>query len=335
MKNALISILIPFKNTSKFIGECIESILNQNYQNWELIMVDDHSSDGSYQIVSSYAQNDERIELLKNKGSGIIPALQTAYSKSRGQFITRMDSDDRMHSRKLELMFKDLQQYGKGHVALGQVSYFNENGLGKGYLAYEKWLNKLTKNGTNYSEIYKECVIPSPCWMLNRDDFDTCGAFQSLTYPEDYDLAFRLYKNHIKCIPSEHVLHFWRDHGNRASRTDENYSDNSFIELKVSCFLKLDYHKRRPTVIWGAGQKGKKIARLLKQQGIDFKWVCNNPKKIGKHIYNIELKSFQAIKSFEQPQIIIAVANPKDQQEILCFLDELKMKRMQDYFFFC
>ena len=100
MHKELISILVPFKNTSLFLTECLESIFNQTYSNWELIIVDDNSTDNSLSIVRSYAENDSRIKLFKNKGSGIIDALQLAYSKSEGALITRMDSDDIMMENK-------------------------------------------------------------------------------------------------------------------------------------------------------------------------------------------------------------------------------------------
>lgn len=102
MQNPLVSILIPFKNTASFLDECMNSILNQTYKNWELIIVDDHSSDGSYSIVDSFAENDARIKLFKNSGKGIIDALRLAFLKSSGDFITRMDSDDLMRPEKLK-----------------------------------------------------------------------------------------------------------------------------------------------------------------------------------------------------------------------------------------
>ncbi|MEM6517140.1 MAG: glycosyltransferase family 2 protein, partial [Bacteroidota bacterium] len=90
-----------------------------------------------------------------------------------------------------------------------------------------------------------------------------------------------------------------------------------------------------PLVIWGAGQKGKKIARLLSKLNIEFKWVCDNHKKIGKHIYDVELEHFSLIKNLQGPQVIVAVANAKEQQEIIEFFEVLNMKSKQDYFFFC
>nr|WP_321235457.1 glycosyltransferase family 2 protein [uncultured Psychroserpens sp.] len=335
MNQHLISILTPFKNTELFLVECLDSILSQNYHDWELLIVDDHSTDKSYDIVSAYAKKDKRIKLFKNTGHGIIDALRLAFSESSGNYITRMDSDDIMHPKKLSTLLENLQTYGKQHIALGLVSYFSVHGIGEGYQKYEAWLNNLTRSGLNYSEIYKECVIPSPCWMLHRDDFLACEAFTPNRYPEDYDLAFRFYKNSIKCIPSKTILHHWRDYSTRASRTDEHYAENHFLELKVDYFLELNYTPSRPLTIWGAGKKGKKVVQLLKQKDVAFIWICDNPKKIGKHIYDELLFSFEHLKILQNPQSIVTVANPKSQLEIKDYFKSQDMSNMIDYFFFC
>ena len=335
MQKSLISILVPFKNTESFLVECLDSILQQTYTNWELLIVDDGSTDSSYQIVKNYAVKDDRIHLLSNDGSGIIEALRTGYKQAKGRFLTRMDSDDIMALNKLEKMQQSLVTHGEGHLALGKVRYFSNAGIGDGYKRYETWLNNLTSQGTNFNEIYKECVIPSPCWMLYKTDFDHCGGFTPNTYPEDYDLAFRFYKQGLKCIPSNEILHHWRDYTVRASRVDTHYAENSFLELKVHYFLELSRVKEKTIIIWGAGSKGKKVAQLLIKKNTPFEWVCDNPKKIGKDIYNQTLKPFEYLSTIENYQSIITVANHDAQLEIEHYLQTNKKTNMNDYFFFC
>ena len=335
MSKPLISILTPFKNTSEYLPECLNSIIQQSFENWELLIIDDHSTDNSYTIVNEYAKKDSRIRLIKNSGFGIIHALRLAFEKSSGTFITRMDSDDIMHPEKLDIMLNDLKIYGRKHIALGLVKYFSATGIGDGYAKYESWLNTLTSEGNNYSDIYKECVIPSPCWMIHRDDLIACDAFQPNRYPEDYDLTFRFYKHKIKCIPSQHLLHFWRDYGTRASRTDSNYTENHFLDIKLHYYLELNFNTSRPLTLWGAGKKGKTIAKLLQSKQVDFIWICDNPKKIGKHIYGMELFNFDHLKILQNPQSIITVANPTEQQVIKFYFESINMEPMKDYFFFC
>ncbi|WP_452220758.1 glycosyltransferase family 2 protein [Lacinutrix salivirga] len=335
MQNPLISILIPFKNTQAYLKECLYSIINQTYTNWEICIVDDHSTDNSYVLVESIAKTDNRIKLFKNNGKGIIEALKLAYNNSNGELITRMDSDDIMPNEKLEILSTNLITNGKGYLATGLVHYFSKNGISDGYKKYATWLNNLTKKGTNYSEIYKECVIPSPCWMVFREDFETSGAFNSNTYPEDYDLTFRFYQNKLKVIPCDTVLHHWRDYQTRASRTDDNYAENSFLDLKLYYFLKLDYTKNRPLVLWGAGKKGKLLAQKLIAKQVKFTWICDNPKKIGKSIYEVVLKPYQALETIQNAQTIVSVANPEAQLEITRYLSSLKKQPTTDYYFFC
>ncbi|CAM4262222.1 glycosyltransferase family 2 protein [Zobellia nedashkovskayae] len=335
MQQPLVSILIPFKNTEAFLNQCLDSIIEQKYINWQVLAVNDESSDGSLNLVKSYAKNDARIHLFNNEGNGIIEALRTAYKQSKGQFITRMDSDDIMTAEKLETMVESLLENGKGHLAVGQVRYFSHRGISNGYERYEKWLNHLTESGDNYSEIYKECVIPSPCWMVFREDLDRCGAFAPDLYPEDYDLAFRFYQNGLKCIPCSKLLHLWRDYDTRTSRTSEHYAQNYFLDIKLRYFLKLNYNPARPLTVWGAGTKGKEIAKILQEQNIGFYWVCDNPKKIGKHIYNKEMFHFSKLKELPNAQSIISVANESAQVNIKKFFSAINKKPMEDYFFFC
>ncbi len=335
VQDGLVSILIPFKNTEPFLGECLDSIIAQTYQHLEVIAIDDSSSDQSHELVAQYSASDPRIKVLENNGQGIIPALQTGYAICEGQFITRMDSDDIMLPERLGEMIQSLQKFGEDHLAVGQVKYFSKEGIGAGYQKYETWLNGLTKTGSNYSDIYKECVIPSPCWMAFRKDFEKCGGFDSNRYPEDYDLAFRFYENNLKVIPCNEVLHKWRDHDHRASRTSQHYAQNYFLDIKIHYFLKLDFKPDKQLVVWGAGYKGKKIAKKLFTKDIDFVWLCDNPKKIGQKIYGQSLAHFSKLASLKNPQVIVTVANTDEQKKIVSYLNKLGLIKPKDYFFFC
>lgn len=335
MNAFLVSILIPFKNTAPYLQECLDSILAQTYTSWEIIAVNDHSTDESLQIVQEYAKQDARIKVFENSGAGVIHALQTAYAQSNGTFITRMDSDDIMTPDRLQTMTDALLHHGIGRIAVGQVKYFSHRGISDGYDRYEKWLNRLTEMGSNFSEIYKECVIPSPCWMVYRTDFDACDGFNPHRYPEDYDLTFRFYEAGLNIIPCDKTLLYWRDYDDRTSRTSEHYAQNYFLDIKLHYFIKLDHDPNRTLVVWGAGYKGKKIAKSLIKQQIEFAWICDNPKKIGKKIYGKTLLPFQELAKIGSSQSIVTVANEVAQEEIKGYFKKLGSKPMTDYFFFC
>ncbi len=328
-----VSILMPAKNAGKFLPDCLNSILQQTESNWELIVINDHSTDHTFDVLQAFANKDQRIQVFNNQGKGIIAALRLAFAKSEGQLITRMDADDLMLAEKLIALKKILIANGEGYLATGAVEYFSEDQLGDGYQKYAAWLNRLNTNNQHFQEIYKECVVPSPCWMLWRSDLEACRAFETDIYPEDYDLCFRFYEKGLKTIGHKEVIHRWRDYATRTSRTDEHYADNRFLDLKLHYFLKLDYRASADLVLWGAGKKGKALAQQLIEKQVPFYWVCNNKNKIGKNIYGQTMQGTNLLNNLATPQIIIAVAGDKTQASIIAQLE--KLQKGKDWFLFC
>ena len=331
----LVSIIMAVKDTAPFLHDCIDSILAQTYKNWELIAVNDHSSDETPQILADYARKDARIRYYDSDKPKLIPTLQVAYAQVKGELINRMDSDDKMPNYKIQVLVNEWQKYGKGTVIAGGTEHFVDEGkVGGGFLKYEQWLNRVAKNSTHYQEIYTECVIPSHCWLIHKDDFDTVGAFNPNVYPEDYDLCFRFYKEKLQVIGIDVILHHWRDRSNRISRTWDEYKDNRYFNLKIEYFFEIDRDYSRPLVLWGAGRNGKDMAKLLQKHQDSFHWVCDNDNKIGKDIYGVTLTHYNILKNLENPQIIIVVASPDGKKEIQTILDTLDKQPVKDYWFF-
>ena len=101
-ENPLVSVLVANYNYGRFIAEAIESVLAQTYPNFEMIICDDGSTDESCDVVERYTQLDPRIKLLRRKNGGMASAQNAAYSKSSGQIVCLLDSDDRFLTDKLE-----------------------------------------------------------------------------------------------------------------------------------------------------------------------------------------------------------------------------------------
>ncbi len=121
MLDGLVSIIMPSWNTGKFIGESIQSVLNQTYKNWELIIVDDCSTDNTDEIVASF--NDERIRYFRNdKNSGAALTRNRALCEARGEWIAFLDSDDLWMPKKLEK----------------QIAFMKEKGYTFSFTEYEK-----------------------------------------------------------------------------------------------------------------------------------------------------------------------------------------------------
>lgn len=128
--NGLVSIIMPSYNTANFIGETIKSVLEQTYKNWELLIVDDCSTDNTDEVVARY--NDERITYMKNlKNSGAAVSRNKALNVARGKWIAFLDSDDLWYQTKLEEQIKYME---KNDYAFSYTSYreIDENGVENG-----------------------------------------------------------------------------------------------------------------------------------------------------------------------------------------------------------
>jgi teichuronic acid biosynthesis glycosyltransferase TuaG len=122
IKNDLISIITPSYNSEKFISKTIESVINQTYQNWEMIIVDDCSPDNSNKIVEEYCKKDSRIKLIKlEKNSGPAVARNRAIEEAKGRYIAFLDADDLWKPEKLEK----------------QINFMKENNLVFTYSSYD------------------------------------------------------------------------------------------------------------------------------------------------------------------------------------------------------
>ena len=101
-----ISVIVPVYNTEKYIGRCIESILNQSYKELEVIVINDGSSDGSAEIIRKYAEDDSRIIFIDNKNCGVSESRNIGIRNAKGEYIQFVDSDDFID----ENMLKDTLQ---------------------------------------------------------------------------------------------------------------------------------------------------------------------------------------------------------------------------------
>lgn len=162
MKEKLVSIIMPTYNCGKFIAKTIESVLNQTYTNWELIIVDDYSKDNTEEIVNSYIIKNSKIKYHKfdvNRGAAV--ARTKAMEFAKGNYMAFLDSDDIWKKDKLEK----------------QIKFMNDNNYNFTCTAYEqineegKKINKIikTKKKANYNRILLDCPVGNSTVMYNVD----------------------------------------------------------------------------------------------------------------------------------------------------------------------
>ena len=197
MKNKpLVSVIMPVYNTKDFVWEAIESILNQTFEGFEFIIVDDCSTDGSYEILKEYVNKDERIRLYRNtKNQWISYTRNKLISLATTDYIATQDSDDVSTEIRLDQEYKFLNKNQNYWV----VSWNNE-------IIDEKWkkiwLRKYSDNIP--SVILKKSPVSNPTTMFRKSFFEKVWWYEkNLDYWEDYDLWLRFYLKwyKIKSLP--------------------------------------------------------------------------------------------------------------------------------------
>lgn len=117
--NDLISVIVPVYNVEKYVGQCIESIINQTYKNLEIILVDDGSTDNSGKICDEYAKKDNRIKVIHKENEGVVIARRLGMEKASGKYLGLIDSDDWIESTMYYDMIKIMKKYNVDFVDSG------------------------------------------------------------------------------------------------------------------------------------------------------------------------------------------------------------------------
>jgi len=202
----LISIVMPVYNEEKYIKESIDSILNQTFENFEFIIIDDASTDNSWDIIKSY--DDKRILAIQNKiNLGNYPSRNEGARMAKGKYIAVMDSDDIACAERLEKQYKYLEKHPH-LVALGSEFTFSDG-------------KKITKSPLSYEGIcislIKNFKLLHPSLMIRNSFFHSIGGYdEKYKYASDYDLFCRICLNgEIEIL--EDTLMIYRRHPNQIS----------------------------------------------------------------------------------------------------------------------
>lgn len=206
-KEPLVSIITPLYNSEKYIGETIESVLNQTYRNWEMLIVDDCSKDNGVKIVNEYVLKDKRIKLFKNeKNEGVSFTRNKAIDLSQGIYIAFLDSDDLWKKEKLE---KQISFMEKNNIDLSYTGYekINMDGSLRGEI---KVLKKI-----DYKELLKNCLIGFLTAIYLKEKFKIYR-FKK-TKAEDYVFWLEIFKQIDYAYGIQESLAYYRVSNNSRS----------------------------------------------------------------------------------------------------------------------
>lgn len=183
-----VSILLPVFNGERFLADCIRSIQAQSLADWELVAVDDGSTDRTPVILAQRETEDRRIRVLIQDHRGIVAALNTGLTECRAEYVARMDADDRMHPERLERQRAVLEQNrGLDLVGCTVVPHPLDGPLRAGAARYSAWLNAHTTPDALHRAIFVEAPVAHSTYFVRRCLYEALGGYRDQPWPEDYD----------------------------------------------------------------------------------------------------------------------------------------------------
>lgn len=238
-KGELISIIVPIYNVENYLRHCLDSIQNQTYQNFECLLINDGSSDNSAEICREYVEKDYRFRYFEKENGGVSSARNLGIERSKGQFITFIDSDDWVDSDYLELLYMKINEYNADLAVLTYKQYSMNDGCF--YLHvweqdyYEKYysgnelLNSLPK-----LENYDSTFNVSWGKLFKRNFLETATFNEQRIMGEDLEFNFKIFLQIKSCIYLNKALYNFRQHhlSTRARKISDKYLMDD-IEIRL------------------------------------------------------------------------------------------------------
>lgn len=326
-----VSIILPFYNAEKTLELAISSLADQTFPNFECILVDNNSTDGSLKIAKSWQKKDPRFVVIAEKEQGVVFASNAGSAIAKGKYICRMDADDWSFPERLEKQIHFLNENQEYGVVAGLVEYVGHHQNTQGFAHYVDLINSIQ----SYQQISKrrfiESPIVNPSAMWRKEVADKLGMYRQGAFPEDYELWLRWLGEGIKMhkIP-ERVLK-WYDSGSRLTRTDSRYSDKAFYEIKtkyLADWLKENNPHHPNVAVWGASRISRLRARLLEKHGVHiFCYIdLTRKRKLDKEVIN-----YKDIPPAKKMFILTYIRQANARQEIQEFLESRGYVEGQNY----
>jgi glycosyltransferase involved in cell wall biosynthesis len=228
MTRCKVSILTTVYNRDKYLAACIDSVLASSYQDWELIIVDDVSSDGSVSIARAYEQKDARIKVYVNQTNlGDYPNRNKAASYAKGKYLKYLDADDIIYPHGLEVMVHTMEQFPEAGLGISQ----------KVVEDVKPYPFLMDPKETFTREFLKRGVLglgPTGT-IVRRDAFEKLGGFTGTRYIGDTELWYKIALVY-PVVKMEEELIFWRQHDDQ----EITKGQDSFFYLENAFKLKLN-----------------------------------------------------------------------------------------------
>ncbi len=270
-----VSVVMSVYNAEKYLDEAVVSILNQTYQDFEFIIINDGSTDNSLDMIRSYA-SDERIKVYSfEENGGLANALNFGLGKASGRYIARQDADDISCVDRLARQKEILDKTPDIALVDSFVEYFPTNAEVEESERYQFYKNVVEKDKNRLlspegisEKLYWYCCITHGTIMARREVIKEVGYDSSFRVAEDYKLFYRLNKLGYKTYKINEVLLKIRVSSSSNMARYRDLNNRMIFRIKEDEIRNL-YKERKP-LIWGAGSAGLTVLEILRENGLDI-----------------------------------------------------------------
>lgn len=330
--NPAVSVLLPVRDGALHLADAIASLEAQTLEDFEVLAVDDGSTDGTVGLLEAWAARDTRVRVVRQEAAGIVAALERARGEARGRYLARMDHDDVCDPARLTEQLA-LMEEAPAVVACGcGVEYFPADAVRDGARRYQEWLNEATTPEEISRELFVECPLAHPTFFMRTEAVEAVGGYQDRGWPEDYDLLLRLWAAGGALAQAPTTLLRWRESADRLSRTHPRYTPEAFLSCKVHYLRETLLRERSGAVVWGAGPVGKAASRALQDAGTHvLAFVEVDPRKIGQDIHGAPVLDAEEGVAMEGVLHLAAVGQPGARDRIRGLLRDAGRTEVEDF----
>lgn len=200
-----VSVIIPCFNQGRFLPDAIHSLINQTYENWECIIINDGSIDDTATVAAGLAKTDARLQVINQSNQGLCAARNAGLIVARGEMIQFLDADDNLEKDKLRFQSRFLQNHPEIDIVFGEARYFtteNPELRDSGYYATkgDPWISDLwNAPGSTLKKSISRTLFPVNCPLVRRSVFDRVGMWnEKLQAHEDWELWIRCATKDVK-----------------------------------------------------------------------------------------------------------------------------------------
>lgn len=352
-----VSIVLPTYNGQEYLEQSVDSIINQSFKDWELIIVDDCSTDETASIADRYEKIDSRIHVIHNKKNEKLPgSLNIGFSSSRGQYLTWTSDDNLYLPNAIRVMAEYLDMHD-GYMVCARMYVIDCKGR----------IIRETETYSNEKMYVNNCL--GACFMYRREVYEEIGDYDEKTFcVEDYDYWLRVLNKFGRIESINEILYKYRQHRASLSNTkrcqvkdqlarlrlrymdkimevidkDKDALCSVYFEMLESGYMEkelVDYFQQKipelrnqieisdknQYIIFGAGQYGEKAANMLGKKAVFF--ADSNVKKIGQKKCGLEILSFENAVSLSSQYTFVIAITGKNRYEMIAQLQNAGVKK--------